>query len=532
MTELRELLAQAGVEEAVVFSESLSFNERQEGVREALRGLHPRSYCWVRDMWDDHVVYEVNRRLDDGVGERARLYSRTYTTDADGQVALGEGVEVKAVTKYVTAEGEVIERKFDKNVGGGVDRDKIPAEDFAGPDRSFPIVTQADVEDALRSLGRAKGDRAAIKRRIFAIAKRKGFSIPKGWQDGKESDADWEPCLEGDLVPLVERALASDNTIDLKVITPGWGSSGYYSKEVLERDGPKTFPAGTHMYLDHPTESENRERPERSVRDLAGALLAPPAYQEDGKDGPGLYAKAKVLPEYKDTIEALAEHIGVSIRAHGTVEPGEAEGKQGAIVKEMTKGLSVDFVTKAGRGGKVLQLMESLRSNGTLQTHTQTDSGTSQEDDKMELKEAQDKITELTGQLATVTSERDELLAQNGAMKTGLLLGEAKKVARQHIATAELPDVSKDRIVEAVAANPPVKDGELDIEALKVKVDEAARVEAEYLTKVTGAGQITGQGSQGGGAKDETAVKESLAKGMTRFFGLSEQAAKHAAERR
>src|SRR6202034_3528133 len=32
-------------------------------------------------------------------------------------------------------------RKMDPDVGGGVDRDKIPAEDFAGKDRSFPIVT-------------------------------------------------------------------------------------------------------------------------------------------------------------------------------------------------------------------------------------------------------------------------------------------------------------------------------------------------------------------------------------------------------
>ncbi len=74
--------------------------------------------------------------------------------------------------------GRGYERDFDPNVGGGTDRDKMPDSDFAGPDRSFPIKTAGDVSDALMSLGRAKGDRNAIRRRIIAIAKRKGFSLP------------------------------------------------------------------------------------------------------------------------------------------------------------------------------------------------------------------------------------------------------------------------------------------------------------------------------------------------------------------
>ena len=78
-------------------------------------------------------------------------------------------------------------RDMDPNVGGGVDRDKIPAEDFAGPNKSFPIVKPGDVSDAASSLGRAKGDRDAIKAKIIAIAKRKGASyvaeLPDAWKD-------------------------------------------------------------------------------------------------------------------------------------------------------------------------------------------------------------------------------------------------------------------------------------------------------------------------------------------------------------
>ncbi len=51
----------------------------------------------------------------------------------------------------------------------------------------------------------------------------------------------------------------------VQLITPGWGSSGYYSEDVLEAAGrDRVFPAGTHMYIDHPSESETFDRPERT----------------------------------------------------------------------------------------------------------------------------------------------------------------------------------------------------------------------------------------------------------------------------
>ena len=49
----------------------------------------------------------------------------------------------------------------------------------------------------------------------------------------------------------------SDGSFLVQVISPGWGSSGYYSSEVLEAAGKaKVWPAGCHMYFDHPDASE------------------------------------------------------------------------------------------------------------------------------------------------------------------------------------------------------------------------------------------------------------------------------------
>lgn len=59
-------------------------------------------------------------------------------------------------------------------------RDALPSEDFAGPNQSFPIKSQQDVYDAARLIGHADNPEA-VKHKIIAIAKRKGFKIPDAW---------------------------------------------------------------------------------------------------------------------------------------------------------------------------------------------------------------------------------------------------------------------------------------------------------------------------------------------------------------
>ena len=69
------------------------------------------------------------------------------------------------------------------------ERDSMDDSDFAGPHESFPIKTQQDVHNAAKLIGHAD-DPAAVKAAIKRIAKRKGFSLPKEWEDeDKESDS-------------------------------------------------------------------------------------------------------------------------------------------------------------------------------------------------------------------------------------------------------------------------------------------------------------------------------------------------------
>lgn len=167
--------------------------------------------------------------------------------------------------------------------------------------------------------------------------------------------------LNGDFVQLSEQALRRDGTAALRLIGPGWGTSGYYPAEVLERDGPTVFRAGTKMYWDHPTLSEEAERPEGSLRDLAAVLVEDARWDENGPEGPGLYADARIFEGYQQPVEEMAPHIGVSIRANGRARSGEAEGREGPIITALTNARSVDFVTDPGAGGRIVQLFEAAR---------------------------------------------------------------------------------------------------------------------------------------------------------------------------
>lgn len=139
----------------------------------------------------------------------------------------------------------------------------------------------------------------------------------------------------------------------IQVITPGIGSSGTYSAEVIERAATdRVFKRGTPMFVDHATDNEDWERPEGSLTRLAGVLT------EDARwNGEALVANARIFENWKPTLTDMAEHIGVSIRA--TAEA--ADTADGPVIERITRALSIDFVTQAGRGGRILDVLESKR---------------------------------------------------------------------------------------------------------------------------------------------------------------------------
>lgn len=327
------------------------------------------------------------------------------------------------------------------------------------------------------------------------------------WEMGEASTT-----LVGDLVPL-EEAVGSDGALPIiKIIQPGWGSSGYYSADVLRRDGPTVFTPGTKMYWDHPTETEEAERPERSLRDLAAELVSGAEYQDKGPRGPGLYAKARVFGPYREAIKELAPHIGVSIRALGRARHGEADGRQGPIVEQIVAGKSVDFVTVAGAGGEIVGLFEAARGARPQTMH-----------------ESQE-VVMADVDLQTMQTENQSLKESVARLTELLMFREAGDVVTEVLHTAEMPDATRSRLSRDLARKPVVVDGKLDREAFRTIILEAVKAEMDYLAQAgLGSSPVHGMGASDSNGTDQGQAK--LAMAMQRL-GLSEAAAKVAAQGR
>lgn len=158
---------------------------------------------------------------------------------------------------------------------------------------------------------------------------------------------------------------AKGNKWKVKVIEAGWGSSGYYGAEMLRQYGPSVFKKGTKVFMNHPSMTEENDRPERDVEKLAGKLTTDAYYSES--DG-GLIAEVQFYSHYAPIIKEMAEDVGLSIRALGEASTGEAEGREGPIIEALVADelTSVDVVTVAGAGGKFISLLESYTRKDTV----------------------------------------------------------------------------------------------------------------------------------------------------------------------
>jgi predicted DNA-binding protein YlxM (UPF0122 family) len=129
------------------------------------------------------------------------------------------------------------------------------------------------------------------------------------------------------------------------LITPGKGSSGIYTEETLREFGPQAFVKGTHSYVDHPRSEEDI----RSPKNLIGVLAEDARYE----DGVGLVAELEIMPHWKEFVEAVAPHTGLSIYAMGE---GNYNDDGEVVVENLIPHTqnSVDLVSYPGRPGSKL----------------------------------------------------------------------------------------------------------------------------------------------------------------------------------
>jgi hypothetical protein len=357
----------------------------------------------------------------------------------------------------------------------------------------------------------------------------------------------------------VGKADSSGLAIDVHIISPGWGSSGYYSDTVLtEACKKRVYPEGMHMHWDHPTRQQEEDQPARTLKDFVGVLTEDGHYDPNGWDGPGVYAKAKIFPEWVDKIKAMDGHIGISHYVSGTAEAGEApDGKKGRIIKELIADAlnTVDFVTVPGAGGHYRTLFTEMkvgRTNPTANDRQKEDTmGDNQE--SLTLSEVRTKypeiVTELKEQLKvelkTEEAAKDQsaklaeaadriktLEAKLAEQTAKIAEAKAGEYVKAEIGKAKLPEASGKLLTATLLkAVPLTEDGEIDAPKFAEIVKEAITAKTEEIAAIVKeAGGIQGNGGGAPPAGDSHKELVEAFEANYRAMGKTQEQAKHLAE--
>ena len=153
-------------------------------------------------------------------------------------------------------------------------------------------------------------------------------------------------------IDLTEATLDHEKHIikNATIIKSGWSlNNKYYADDMLAKHTHVW--EGLRSYADHPSKDEQKNRPERSVRDILGiwenVRHESPATKGDFK----LLGNEWLWPLIVETVEMGKPIVASSINALGQTSKGEIDGRKGLIVEAITHGNSVDIVTDAGAGG-------------------------------------------------------------------------------------------------------------------------------------------------------------------------------------
>lgn len=257
-----------------------------------------------------------------------------------------------------------------------------------------------------------------------------------------------------------EASSLGDGKYRIRIIVPGQGSSGIYTAENLAESAP-LFKAGTEMFIDHPTETEEWERPERSIRDYAGVFLEDATVGEDG----ALYTVCKVFSGVNELIKDKWEHIGVSINAW-CADPVSADG----IVPPIAGVRSVDFVTTPGAGGAIVDLLESNRNDNYVKEAGMDKEIESKFDElKGEIASVIEALgSKLEAAMATIQEAKAEEPTEEASVDVDSVLEAGRKIAE-----SGLPEAAIVRVREAVKSGADV-DSALESERAYLKEAVAA----------------------------------------------------------
>lgn len=281
-----------------------------------------------------------------------------------------------------------------------------------------------------------------------------------------------------------------------------WGTTAFYSAEVLARDAATAFPVGTKMFENHLTEAEQWERPVGDVGKLVGKLISPGEFEADNPEGPGVYADVEFYDSYVDRINEIGDDVGLSVDGAADYVEGERDGRYGKIVTGIPFIRSVDVVVAAGAGGKLISILESAGPMAGTPIKTEGDQPVA-EITKEDLAEQFKTLGE------TLTTAIKESLAP--AIDTAPVAPAIPEATVEAAAvTVEAPAVETPAATEVAAAveTPKAEEAvELDLPALVTAV-VAANLPSEVVPAVVTA--VTGGASVEDAIQAQTTIREAF----------------------
>ena len=338
----------------------------------------------------------------------------------------------------------------------------------------YPIETAQDVRNAINDYNRSGGG-SEEKAHIAKNAKRLNVKLPKAWK-----------TRESTTLRLLIREASIAKTggaYEATIVREGPGNPedrNYYTKEALREAVRKGLFEGLQGYLNHPTPTEERERPERDVRYLAGHFR-----EARFVDGNPAEVRAKFIPGGMDVdrVVSLIESalasvpgrplIGISIDGYGHApDTKEINGRTYSMVREVTHLGSADIVTRAGAGGQFHRRLQEAWRNTTPAEQRPGD--TSQEE-QMKAAKLQEKVQAAVAKLREASEIKDD------EAKAETLIQEAVSELDKCAAAEVEPEVKiQEKIVEKPVA---ASDDERDQLAVKLRETETKLAESETERK-------------------------------------------------
>lgn len=280
----------------------------------------------------------------------------------------------------------------------------------------------------------------------------------------------------------------TDGTYPVTLLTPGLGSTAYYSESVIKRDAPKAFPKGTHVYLTHSREATGEPNPEK----LLGTLVQETTIRES--DGAAVN-RFKPMKRWADFVEDVHEHVGLSICAGGSATIGTMDGKQVKMAESIAYHISnsVDMVSYPGRAGSGFVESAFARYAEDVQTEPSA-SGEQKEERNMELDEKVDNLVESVAALKTLVESALPKAPAKEEVDADKAIADAVAATRI-VESAEVPAEVKDKLIESIKGGNYDVQGEIDA---VTKLRESLKTELETQFKESGL-VIGAAGAAGGG---------------------------------